>query len=530
MDFTDYNGPYFGEAVDIFDREKCTRKLEEMAEALKGAAAMRIGVVDRRHLSVVLYGRNEATRKARLQLSITLERSRTSAAGDSVWLDIERYAALFKHGTRRDFIFLRGDRSPDLTCRTFVGILGLLIAQNAASIECLRLEAKFFDRFDTVEDMFFKQLFSLDVWQEAFPSLQRAYLIANSYDTIDVPPHLMKHVRGLEQVEVWLQPETLPPAYVDWTSSMIRNNAIEEVEFPTSLLGDAKLLDDALRRVRSFEVEIASSTSLDHLARSFERTRAEGDKLECVSVRIFSDDLLPRESFTPTAVETIIRLRPNLQVLNVKMRSSRDFVGVCQAVASSTLTAFTCHCGSLTSTRVEAAVVILGELLQHSTIRVLELSIDMSSNRNNPDNLFVQGVAEGLRATRLRRFHLTMSSDSMMFSYQGVSVASMAKLYESVRENRSLTDVQLNGQFWDPWREPRRRALPRPPPCPFSFFESLPSRNLSQLLMSYAYTLPAGLWPLILESASSDATILYCLLTCQPHLVTADGGMEWSLS
>ena len=150
----------------------------------------------------------------------------------------------------------------------------------------------------------------------------------------DVSPHLMKHVRGLEQIEMWLQPETLPPAYVDWISSMIRNNAIEEVEFPT---GDAKLLDDALRRVRSFEVCIGSSTSLDHLARSFERTRAEGDKLECVSVRVPLNNLLPMESFTARAVETIIRLRPNLQVLNVTMRSSRDFVGVCQAVASSAL-------------------------------------------------------------------------------------------------------------------------------------------------------------------------------------------------
>ena len=37
--------------------------------------------------------------------------------------------------------------------------------------------------------------------------------------------------------------------------------------------------------------------------------------------------------------------------------------------------------------------------------------------------------------------------------------------------------------------------------------------------MPYEYTLPAGLWPLILESASCDASILYYLLTFQPHLV-----------
>ena len=30
------------------------------------------------------------------------------------------------------------------------------------------------------EDVFFKKLFSLDVWKEAFPSLQRAYFIVIS--------------------------------------------------------------------------------------------------------------------------------------------------------------------------------------------------------------------------------------------------------------------------------------------------------------------------------------------------------------
>ena len=123
----------------------------------------------------------------------------------------------------------------------------------------------------------------------------------------------------------------------------------------------------------------------------------------------------------------------------------------------------------------------------------------------------MQGVAEGLRATRLRTFHLTISS------YGGASIASMTKLYESVRENRSLMDIQLKGRFWHPWGE-WRHGLSH---LHLSFFEFLSSRNqyLSQLLMPYEHTLPVGLWPLILESASCNASILYYLLTFQPHLV-----------
>ena len=32
-------------------------------------------------------------------------------------------------------------------------------------------------------------------------------------------------------------------------------------------------------------------------------------------------------------------------------------------------------------------------------------------------------------------------------------------------------------------------------------------------------TVPTGLWPLILESASCDASVLYYLLTRKPHIV-----------
>ena len=89
---------------------------------------------------------------------------------------------------------------------------------------------------------------------------------------------------------------------------------------------------------------------------------------------------------------------------------------------------------------MEGAVDIVGKLVQHSTIRDFQLTIGYLSTDNVcEENLFAQGVAEGLRATRLRRFHFAMSSDV------GASIASMTKLYESVRENRSLMDIQLKG-------------------------------------------------------------------------------------
>ena len=212
----------------------------------------------------------------------------------------------------------------------------------------------------------------------------------------------------------------------------------------------------------------------------------------------------------------MIRARPNLQVLNVRsLASLRDVVALFQAVASSTLTAFTCSCCYMLNVRVEAAVAVLCDLLQHSTIRILELRIEFCPTTNDHGNDFVQGLAEGLRATRLRRLHLNL------FSHRYVSIASMTKLYESVRENRSLMDIQLRGAFWDTWRTPWHYDLPDAPPCSFNFFEFLSSRNqyLSQLFLPYEYTLPAGLWPLILESVSCDASILYFMLTFQPHIV-----------
>ena len=477
---------------------------------------MEIWVVQASVCGVSLYYCNGATRKARLKLSaiaMSSEQSRTRATGDAAWLGIERSAALFNLGTRHDFRFLRRHRC----CNdTFVRKLGLSIAQNANLVEYLRIGV----RNDSAQDGFFKRLLSLDVWKEALPSLQDAYLIVENFydDTMEVSPHLMKHVRGQGFGDYF----SITPAYLDFTSNMIRNkdNVIEEINFHPDLLCNAKLLDDTLMRVRSFEVEFADMTTFDFLARSLERTKAEGDNLECVSIVVSDSDYF---DFTVGfAVETIVRSRPNLQVLNLQMlnlyaSSSHDFVLLCNVVASSTLIAFICNWCDEDLTRVEGAVDVVGKLLQHSTIRDFRLTIGYFwHGQGRCHDNFVQGVAEGLRATPLRRFHLTM------FPSDGPSIASMTKLYESVTENRNLVDIQLKGTYWDTWREWRYDLSHlHPPPCPFSFFEFLSKRNqyLFQLLMRYEHTLPAGLWPLILAFASCDASTLYYLLTVQPHLV-----------
>ena len=51
-----------------------------------------------------------------------------------------------------------------------------------------------------------------------------------------------------------------------------------------------------------------------------------------------------------------------------------------------------------------------------------------------------------------------------MSTSHSVSMVGMTKLYESVRENTSLMDIQLEGKFWDPWRYPMRYDLPHAPP------------------------------------------------------------------
>ena len=61
----------------------------------------------------------------------------------------------------------------------------------------------------------------------------------------------------------------------------IRNKdcGIEEVKCYSALLKHAELLDDTLRRVRSFHVDIPNEDDVYRLAGSFERTKAHGDNL-----------------------------------------------------------------------------------------------------------------------------------------------------------------------------------------------------------------------------------------------------------
>ena len=162
--------PNVDNAADFSDNEICTRELEKMVEAMKGAVAMDIAMFGRRRCAVSLYCRNGDTRKARLQLAATTmssEQSRTRATDGSVWLGIEPYEALFNHGTTRDFIFCLAGGLRHGALHTFVRKLGLSIAQNANLVECLRIGARYADRCG-----FFNQLFSLDVWKKAFPALQ----------------------------------------------------------------------------------------------------------------------------------------------------------------------------------------------------------------------------------------------------------------------------------------------------------------------------------------------------------------------
>ena len=57
---------------------------------------------------------------------------------------------------------------------------------------------------------------------------------------------------------------------------MIRNKdyGIEEVKFDRSLLKHAELLDETLRRIRSFRVNFESEDDVDRLLGSLERTKA----------------------------------------------------------------------------------------------------------------------------------------------------------------------------------------------------------------------------------------------------------------
>ena len=147
----------------------------------------------------------------------------------------------------------------------------------------------------------------------------------------------------------------------------------------------------------------------------------------------------------------------------------------------------------------------IGKLLQRPTIRDLDLKTEMFRAWNTAADDLAQIVAKGLRATRLRRFHWTARGRKK------ASAASMTELCKVIGENRNLMDIRLKGQCW----------VSEDLSCPFTFLDFISLRNQyrSQVLMQDANTLPPGLWPLILESASCNCSVLYYLLKLQPHLV-----------
>ena len=285
--------PDLRRAVPINVHEEIAQRLYALVVTIKDAVAMDIRIGSyigawRRHCCAVsIYHPNNksisAARKERLRLSaisMSSEQSQTATTGDSVWLGIEPYAALFTHGERREFVFEVGPNLvTDSSVKTFVTDLGLTILRNAHLVECLRVHVT--TDSDTGTLQLLKTFFSLGAWKEAKSSLRSAYLGCDAWYSwkFDLPPRLLKHVRGLEVRG------TVKKAGLPQVESMIRNKdyGIEEVRFVYAFLKHAELLDDTLRRVRSFRVKLAYVRSCS-LAESFQRTKAHGDNLVRLTV------------------------------------------------------------------------------------------------------------------------------------------------------------------------------------------------------------------------------------------------------
>ena len=144
---------------------------------------------------------------------------------------------------------------------------------------------------------------------------------------------------------------------------------------------------------------------------------------------------------------------------------------------------------------------------------------------------FERCVAEGLRATSLRRFHLTVEGKRV----EKASVVALTKMYENAWENWSLMDIRLDGKYWLPesgtWRKPSH-------PHPFSLsgfdFMSLRNQYFSQVLMRDENSVPPGLWPFILEwchlgkeEEGYSESVLFYVLRLWPYLVK--GKLESSI-
>lgn len=213
---------------------------------------------------------NTAARRERLLLSaiaMSSEQSRTKTIGDSAFVGFQQYTA--QHGGKTDFVI-----APGLSSLTVARDLGLSIARNANLVQRLWVEVSCLDQNDARR--FFEDLFSVE---GALPSLQSSYLcFVNLYketNEMNVSPNFMKHLRGLGFCGCR---RSIPP----YLKQMIRNKhyGIEEVDFCLGLLEHTELLDDLLRNVRSFHVNyLWTENDAGILARSFERTKAEGDKL-----------------------------------------------------------------------------------------------------------------------------------------------------------------------------------------------------------------------------------------------------------
>ena len=428
-----------------------------------------------------------AARKERLRLSAiaeSCEQVRKKTIGDSAFSEFSRNDGRWSEDV---FFFYIAGTTPDSLMSTFVSDLGLSIARNANLVRAFRIVDYFHDRF-------LRDLFS---FSPAFPSLQSVYLefeYEYSYEKgTHLPPHIMKHLRSLMRN---------------------KDNEIEEVRFSASLLSYGELLDDTLRSVRSFQVDYFGEGEVGLMARSLERTKAEGDKLVRVSL-LGSDRKLPA-AVPMTVIETILRSRPNLQVLELGVSDS-NFNVLCAVVAPSFLTTLKVGVELRAETEYKKVAEGMGKLLQHPTIRDLEfhyLHYQICRFSRIDDTVchdLVQSVAEGLRATRLRRFCWTM------ITWRRTSSATMTKLCECVRENRNLMDIRLSGKHWG-------SSSKDISPCPFAFLDFISLRNqyLSQVLKD-ENSVPPGLWPLFLESTDCNYSILYYLLTLMPHLVLAKG-------
>ena len=310
---------------------------------------------------------------------------------------------------------------------------------------------------------------------------------------------------------------------------------------------------DILRRVRSFQVKLISKQDFDDLAGSFGRTKADGDNL----VRLRLDKFSSRLAGAAERIERILRSRPNLQILNLGSMVYQvpvpTFVVLCPVFASSVLT--TLKVGVKIKTAVEDKTLADGVemLLQHPTIRDLDLTVECRYNIRKTSQMegdsvyhFERCVAEGLRSTSLRRFHLTADGCGE------ASIAAITKMYENARENWNLMDIRLEGDNWFPWSNTWRMPS-RPLPFPLTAFDFISSRNqyFSRVLMLDENTVPPGLWPLVLEwgprwshpwspgqsivescppdqsivdscppwKEKYDESVLFYLLTLRPHLI-----------